>query len=277
MKFSLSIQTPEVEPILPLALLTGTFEEKCQKASLYGADGVELITTHPNSLEPEYISDVLKRYQLHPAAISSGALSSTLGLTLLNADKEIAEKAYQKLLSLIDLAAAIGAPIVTIGSFRGRVTGEYADTESQFAQLMQQAGEFARQRLTRIAIEPLNRYESNFIRNTREGLSFLELVDHTSVGLLIDTYHANIEEASRTEPFIEAHNAGKLFHVHIADNNRLPPGMGLIEFDKIIGVLNNIDYEGFLSAELLPQPDPDTAAQFTMKHMLKMQQENSVS
>lgn len=268
MKLSLSIQTPEVEPILPLALLTGSFQEKCQKAATFGADGVELITTKPDLLDQKIISDVLKSNHLLPAAIASGAMSSIMGLTLLNADEEIAEQAYQKLLSLIDFAAAVGAPTVTIGSFRGRITGEYKDAESRFARMLSEAGEYARKSLTRIAIEPLNRYESNFIHNTREGLDFLELVDHPSVGLLIDTYHANIEESSRTQPFVDASKAGKLFHVHIADNNRLPPGLGLIEFDKVINVLEKLGYTGFISAELLPKPDPDTAAQLTMKHML---------
>ncbi len=69
----------------------------------------------------------------------------------------------------------------------------------------------------------------------------------------------NIEEASRTEPFRAALAAGRLFHVHVGDNNRLPPGRGLIDFATIVDTLHGAGYHGYLSAELLAEPDGDTA------------------
>lgn len=115
-----------------------------------------------------------------------------------------------------------------------------------------------------------DRQRTDFIFNTHQGLIFLHLVDHPSVGLLIDTFHANIEEASRTKPFFDALEAEKLFHVHIADNNRLPPGSGLIAFDEIFRFLDQNGYEGFISAEQLPKPDPDTAARLTLSYINKI-------
>lgn len=267
MRISLSVQTPEVERTLPLALLTGAFEEKCERAAGYGADGVELITTDPAALDLTEIRRCLEKRRLLPAAISSGGIASTQGLTLLNAEPARAESAYRKLEELIRFAGALGCPTVTIGSFRGRMQMESEDSQARFTEILRRAGELANENATRIAIEPLNRYETDFIFNTGQGLDFLRTVGHSSLGLLVDTFHANIEESSRIDPFRRALKAGKLFHVHVADNNRLAPGSGLIDFAAILGFLNQNGYEGFISAELLPQPDPDTAAQRTVSFL----------
>lgn len=268
MKIGISVQTPEVEPILPLALLTGSFEAKCQKAAEYGANGLELITVDPIRLNAKEISDTLARYNLIPCAISSGAIASTLGFTLMNDDDALAQKAQHKLKELLDFAAAVGAPLVTVGSFRGRSFGESKKVQTGFVKLLHKAGQYAEDKKVRIAIEPLNRYECNFINNTLEGLDLLKVIAHPSIGLLIDTFHANIEESSRTQAFIEAQSAQKLFHVHIADNNRMAPGLGLIDFGQIVRTLNEIGYKGFISAELLPKPTPDKAARLTIEHIL---------
>ena len=59
----------------------------------------------------------------------------------------------------------------------------------------------------------------------------------------------------------------RLFHFHIADSNRWYPGAGHIDFKKIIDTLDQIGYQGFLSAEILPLPDADTAAEKTIEYM----------
>jgi 5-keto-L-gluconate epimerase len=103
-------------------------------------------------------------------------------------------------------------------------------------------------------------------------LAFLIDLNHPAVGLLVDNFHVNIEENSWTEPFRQAMTAGKLFQVHLGDNNRLPPGQGLIDFAAILATLHATGYNGWLSAELLGIPDPDSAGQQTidtMSHLMK--------
>jgi sugar phosphate isomerase/epimerase len=126
---------------------------------------------------------------------------------------------------------------------------------------------YAASRGVRLVLEPLNRYESDVINNVEEGLAFLRDVGHPALGMVLDTYHINIEENSWTTPFRQAMAAGCLWHVHIGDNNRLPPGRGLIDFPAIVATLREIGYDGYLSAELLARPDPDTAAQDTLTYM----------
>ncbi len=267
MKLALVVQTPDVEPQIPVALLTGTFEEKLARAAALGADGVELMPANPAGLDPDEIRRTLERHGLHAAAIGSGGVRLVTGLSLLDADLARAREAESRLQRLIELAAAVGAPLVTIGSFRGWLADAGQDGRERLATVLRRAGACAQDRQVRLAIEPLNRYEADLINTGDQGLEFLDLVRHPAVGLLLDTYHVNIEESSWTDPFRRLMAAGKLWHVHLGDNNRLPPGGGLIDFAAIVETLKAIGYDGYLSAELLAKPDPDTAAERTISHM----------
>jgi sugar phosphate isomerase/epimerase len=266
-KLSLAIQTPEVPRVVPVALLSGTLEEKLAKATRWGADGVELMTSEPEKIDIEQLQGLLQKYNLGVAAAASGAISLAMGFTLLNADPQVADEARIRLYALVDLAAALNAPFVTIGSFRGKLAWAGEGAREKLIRILREAAAYAQAHSVRIALEALNRYEGDIINNHAEGLAFLEEVDHPSVGLLLDTYHVNIEEASWTVPFERTMQAGKLFHVHLGDNNRLPPGHGLIDFPAIIATLRRVGYRGYLTAELLAKPDPDTAAQQTLTYM----------
>ena len=267
MRLALTIQTPEVPVPVPVALLSGTLEEKLQKAARMGANGVEFITTEPASLDVPALRDQLNQHDLLAAAVASGGMAFAAKLTLLNPDPSNAALARKRLNELIALAAALGSQVVTIGSFRGRSVENKERSLHQLAGILHQAGDFAAGYGVEIALEPLNRFEGDLLNNVEQGLAFLKELNHPAVGLLVDTFHVNIEEASWTEPFRQAMAAQKLFHIHLGDNNRLPPGKGLIDFDAILRTLRTIGYTGWLSAELLGKPDPDTAGRQTIDHM----------
>ncbi len=80
-----------------------------------------------------------------------------------------------------------------------------------------------------------------------------------NIGILFDTFHANIEEISIGESIQRADD--RLFHVHIADSNRWAPGYGHLDFSQISKVLSGIDYQGFGSLESLPKPNPKICLQ----------------
>lgn len=267
MKLSLVIQTPEVKPLVPVALLTGKFQQKLEKAARLGIDGVELMAVEPTALDAAAIRGGLRQNGLEVSAVGSGAIAFAMGLTLLHADPEKAAQARERLRHLIEFAAAVGAPLVTVGSFRGKLAFVGDGGRERLVQLLYEAATCAESSGIRLALEPLNRYEADLVNNSIEGLAFVEEVGHPALGLLLDTYHVNIEEASWTEPFRRVMAAGRLWHVHLGDNNRWPPGYGLIDFAAILNTLREIGYQGYLSAELLGKPDPDTAAQHTVTHI----------
>jgi len=267
MKLSICVQTPEIKTNIPVALVTGSLQEKLTKLSHWGADGVEFMTIDPRALNLAEIRSLLTVNGLQACAVASGGMGFVLGLNLLHADPAIMAQAKTRLDDLIEMASEIGAPVVTIGSFRGRMANYPGDGRAKLIEILRSAGDRAGTRNVRLALEPLNRYENDFLANADEGLAFLAEIDHPAVGLLLDTYHVNIEESSWTEPYKRVMEAGKLFHVHLGDNNRLPPGDGLIDFHAIVRTLYGVGYQGFLSAELLPKPDPDTAAERTLRTM----------
>ena len=88
-------------------------------------------------------------------------------------------------------------------------------------------------------------------------------VNSSFIKLLVDTFHMNIEERSMTESIKPA--KGYIGHVHFSDNNRLAPGQGHIDFRSIAKILQAIDYQGFVSGEILPEPDGETAARWTIE------------
>jgi len=267
MRLALAVQTPEVSISLPVALLSGTWPEKVDKAAQLGVEGLELMTADPTQLDIHLLQSVMVARGMAAVAVGTGAAAMQAGLCLLHADPDLAARARIRLNELIDFAAAMGAPLVTIGSFRGRLARAGPDGRAQLAEILNRAAECAAAAGVRLALEPLNRYEADFVNTAEEGLAFVNEVGNAALGLLLDTYHVNIEEASWEAPFRQLMQAGKLWHVHLGDNNRLPPGDGMIDFSALVRILRTLGYCGALSAELLARPDPDTAARRTVKHM----------
>jgi sugar phosphate isomerase/epimerase len=267
MRLSLAIQTPEVPVTVPVALLSWTMDEKLTKAALWGAQGVELMTCDPAHVDVPALRASLSQHGLTAAAVGSGAAALAAGLHLLDPDPSSADSAAHRLDDLIDFAAAVGAACVTIGSFRGFVAKIGPAGPSRLAEILHHAAERAAGCGVHLALEPLNRYEADFVHTAEEGLAFVRQIDHPAMGLLLDTYHVNIEERSWSTPFRVLMEAGVLWHIHLGDNNRLPPGQGMIDFAAVVAYLRQLGYDGWLSAELLARPDPDTAARQTLDAM----------
>jgi sugar phosphate isomerase/epimerase len=272
MKLALCIQTPEVDPPSPVAVLSGTFEEKARKAAALGVEGVELAPMNPAELDPSAILATLGQNGLGVPAVASVSLGLS-GLTLLNADAAVAARASSRLTDLITFAASIGAPLVTIGSFRGRLAGSGPQARETIVGILRAAAALAASRDVRLVLEPMNRFQTDFVTTAQEGLAFVDEVGHPALGLLLDTCHMITEETSWTEPFRRLASAGRLWHVHLADSNRQTPGYGLIDFRPVISILRDVGYAGYLSIEVFPKPDADTAARDGIAHMQSMLQE----
>jgi len=110
----------------------------------------------------------------------------------------------------------------------------------------------------RLVVEPLNRYETALVNTAAEGLELIGRVNADNLGLLLDTFHMNIEEPSIEESMRLA--GDRMFHFHVADSNRWYPGAGHVDFPGILRVLDELGYRGYVSGEFLPMPDALTAA-----------------
>jgi sugar phosphate isomerase/epimerase len=273
MKLALATQTSEVTTPPPVALLSGSFAERLEKARRLGFEGVELMTARPGELDAPELRAQLRASGLEAAAIASGPIYMQDQLTLLTDSDDDLRRAVSRLDGMIELAAALEAPVVTIGSFRGRLAWAGGPPAARaLGDVLLAAADKAAARGVRLALEPLNRYETDFIVNVSEGLKYLAEFPHTGLGLLLDTFHMNIEEADILAAIHQVRAVGKLFHIHLGDSNRLPPGQGHFDFAELVRSLKSIGYDGYLSAELLPKPDPDSAARLTIEHIRQFMQ-----
>ena len=130
---------------------------------------------------------------------------------------------------------------------------------------MRECADYAAERGVDLFVEPINRYETGFIITADDCLSFFDTVDRPNCKVLLDTFHMNIEEA---DIYATIARVGKrIGHVHVADSNRRSPGAGHLDFARIVNTLHGAGYNGFLSAEIFPDPDPETAIASMAAHL----------
>ena len=239
-------------------------EESIDQMKELGYDGIELAVRDPALLDRDKIKKIVQSRKLDVPAIGTGQIFLEEGLSFTDKDPAVRRSAIQRIKSHIELAGSLNAMVI-IGLVRGR-NQEKVD-EGQITEWLSEAfNEFwLFNKSVKLVIEPINRYETNIFNTVQEGLNFLKILNQENVGLLLDTFHMNIEEPSITESILEARD--HIFHFHVADSNRWYPGAGHIDFESIVRTLNEIDYKGYISAEMLPFPDPATSSMKTMEYM----------
>lgn len=99
-------------------------------------------------------------------------------------------------------------------------------------------------------VEAVNRFETCVINTAAEALAYVEQIDSPNIGVLLDTYHMNIEETSFAEAIRLA--GSRLTSFHTGENNRTAPGRGHLDWDEIFGTLKEIGYTGRIISEPFP-------------------------
>jgi sugar phosphate isomerase/epimerase len=236
--------------------------ESCRQAKQLGFDAVEIFPSSPSAVDVVELRRLLKDNGLTVAAFGTGAgwVLHRLSLTAIEDGKRA--QARQFLRGILDLAGSFGASAI-LGSMQGR-HGEL-DKPSALGHLLDalnDLGEHAAQYGVPLLYEPLNRYETNLVNTIADGVVLLQALSTRNVKLLCDLFHMNIEESDLAAAL---RNGGEhVGHVHFVDSNRRPAGYGHIDFAPIAAALKDINYNGFLSAEALPYPDPIEAARVTI-------------
>ena len=250
----------------PLALLSGTFEEKAAKAAQLGYDGIELMVRDPAWLDWPAVKSTLTAAGLEVPQIVTGELYGADGLCLVTADEDLYRRAVERTRTVIDLAAYLGA-MVNVGRLRGQLKflGSVPNAWAVAVERLREVVAYAAGQGVKITLEPINRYETDFILSAADGVRVVEDLGCENLGLMLDLFHMNIEDASIEEGLRLA--GDRLWHVHVADSNRRYPGSGHLDFDSVFATLKEMGYQGYVSAELLPLPDPDTAAQKTIEFL----------
>ncbi len=237
-----------------------------RRLSALGFDGVELAIRDPSQPPTAEIVRLAADLGLAVPAIGTGQAYLEERLSLVAPEAAVRERTIARLESHTGLARRVGALLV-VGLIRGPIPPEET-RESALERLLASLGKVARTARAagvRIVIEPINRYESNWLNTVDEVMNFLHRLGEENVGILPDTFHMNIEEED--PPTALGRARSRLWHVHLADSNRRAPGRGHLDFGAVVSTLAAIGYAGFLSAEILQHPTPEAAAKQTISAM----------
>jgi sugar phosphate isomerase/epimerase len=237
--------------------------EACRKAQQLGFDAIEVFPSSADAVEPARLRMLLNDHGLALAAVGTGAGWLRRKLTLTLPDAAVRVKARDFIREIIDFAGQFHAPAI-IGSMQGR-SGEgveHPTARGYLADALEHLGEHAKQYDVPLIYEPLNRYETNLSNTLESGSKLLRSLSTTNVVLLADLFHMNIEELNPADSLRAA--GRQVGHLHFVDSNRRAAGFGHLDFAPIAQALHEIQYAGYASAEALPLPDPDSAAEQTI-------------
>ena len=164
---------------------------------------------------------------------------------------DIRRRTRQHLQEVAKAAAEAGAKIVAgplyspVGYLPGR--RRTGDEWKWAVEGFQAVGETLAAHDVTFAIEPLNRFETFFLNTAADAAQLAKEIDHPNIGILFDTFHANIEEKNIAAGYRTV--GPYLKHVHTCENDRGIPGSGHVEWKEVFQALRSLDYDGWLTIE----------------------------
>ncbi len=230
----------------------GRVLDKLVNAAKFSFDAVSL----PGRFLNDYLDELRGCLSDSPLPL----ISMSLGFSgsLLSPHKKVRKQCRDSFLKLFDICTELGVacvnvPPVLIEDNPDRITdpGPYASVEqAQDALLIEQLpalGDQAQKRGLMFLLEPVNRYESQYLNTVPHAAKLCETLNHDHIGLTCDFFHMQLEELSIPESLSKA---GKwIKHVHIAENTRVEPGPGSLNFTPGFQTLKEIGYSGFIELE----------------------------
>lgn len=212
-----------------------------------GFDGVEIPVFRPAGFPAAEIREGLDAVGLE----CNVSLALVDGLSLISADRDVRLKTRAHVRDVIKVAADLGAGVIAgpIYSPLGYLTGRRR-TEEEWNRAVEEYQEIApalRSHHVAIAIEPLNRFETYFLNTAADAARLCEAIGDPAVGVLFDTFHANIEEK---DVAAACRGLGRhLKHVHTCENDRGTPGTGHVNWPALFQALRDLGYDGWLTIE----------------------------
>lgn len=249
MKYAITLASfRKIEPI----------EDTLAVLTKQGYDAIEIFG-EPTEVDTNKLLDSLKSYSLPVCGVTGmwGSISRNgWKRRLLSNDPSLVDASEQYVIDCLKLCNTLGGHEMNICLFADEIKGVdrthsiiSANEKELFAAkavpIMKSLCKSAVNYGVQLLLEPLNRYSTPYCATAKDAISITQQVD--SLGVLLDTFHMNIEE----DLFNEAIQSSRKFlrHMHFADNNRKMPGFAHIDFSTIVKSLNEIDYDGFISFE----------------------------
>ena len=234
-----------------------SLREILERVASLGYKGVELIG-EPKDYDPKEVNNLIEGEGLLISTIT-GMYPGT-GQDELRALSHFEEKERRKAIdyvkSCIDLANQVGAynvvvapsPVGYLSYFKSK-----EDDRKWAIDSLQRLSEYAENKRVVLTIESINRYEVSLINTLDEAIDMAKECNNSFVKIMGDTFHMQIEEDDGIPNAIRRAGNKWFKHLHAADNTRVAPGKGTMEWKEIIRALYDINYEGAISLEPLPR------------------------
>ena len=232
-----------------------------ERVAAAGYSGIEL-KTDAGGFDPVAVKEIIKvcgslGMELHTLGGAWAAWDAGEERDLASCDENVRENALAYSRMSIDLTAALGSGIFEVCAAPGQSAYPRSKTpigllRDNFIRSIREMCDYASDRNVAIAIEPINRYEGHpgFMNSVVDAIDVIDESGCTNLGVLVDLFHANIEDTS-VAGAIKA-SEGRLLNVHLCDSNRDAPGTGHINFLEVMEALQTIGYKGFLSIGFVP-------------------------
>jgi len=184
------------------------------------------------------------------------------GMNPISDDPHIRRRTREHLVDSIKVTADLGSTLMggpvysPVGHLPGR--RRTPDEWRRAVECFQSLGEPLHENGITLALEPLNRFETYFLNTAADAFTLCSEIGHSNVGVLLDTFHTNIEEKDVAAAFLKT--ANKLKHVHACENDRGIPGTGHVDFAGIAAALKQIGYDGWITIESFGYSHEELAA-----------------
>lgn len=234
-------------------------EEYAPKIAEFGFDTVELPLEDPAALDCKKARKVIEENGL--SLTTCAAMGG--GRDLIHPDKSVRDNGIQYMKDSLDAAEVLGSRLF-VGPLASEVGRLWQSDETQreketslLVSQLKEISEYAEKKNITICLEALNRFETSFLNLTSQVNEVIERVDHPSCKVMIDLFHAGIEEKNLGDAIRTA--GENLYHFQVAENYRGTPGTGQFDWDEIASALKEIGYDGHVIIETF-SPDNELLA-----------------
>jgi sugar phosphate isomerase/epimerase len=258
-KVRIAITATPSQPRYGPLLLCGDLADAFRQAAEFGCQGVEIHMRRAEDVDVKAVRRLAADYRLGVPTLGTG-MARVDGLTFADPDPEVRARTVERVQGHIAFAAEVGSA-VTIGILSGKLgdceAEERRSRRSRAIECLAQVCRLAARSAVTVLLEPLNRYECDYINTLADGMNVAAEIAAPNLKLLADTFHMNIEEADLLASLKAA--GSSIGHVHLADTNRQAPGHGHLDVAGILETLDGISYQGYISFEVFPLPNASVA------------------
>jgi D-psicose/D-tagatose/L-ribulose 3-epimerase len=225
-------------------LTTADLETLVPKVAGIGFDWIELPLEEFGSFDVGRAVELIKEHGLGVSTV----VAMGPDRDLIHPDPAIRMNGADYIRQAIDVSQTLGSPNL-VGPIYSAVGRTWQSTPEERARdldilvgTLKELAAYAGDHGVRMGIEPLNRFETSFVNLASQAVEIVDRVDHPACGIMLDTFHMNIEEKSLGDAIRAA--GPRLIHLHSCENDRGAPGSGNVTWDEVAQGLKDIGFDG---------------------------------